>query len=214
MGMIEFKTLENDSSLNPARYDRIFPKDLIDKADQVNTKTADQWGAYLEAIKSSHDVAAFEALFGHFAPRIKSFLLKSGADAALAEECAQDAMVTVWNKAHLFDPTRASAATWIFTIARNKKIDALRKASRPEPDELPWGPDHEPDQADVIALQQETDKLGQALAELPEKQRKLVERAYFGDLSHRELADETGLPLGTIKSRIRLALEKLRHAMS
>ena len=66
----------------------------------------------------------------------------------------------------------------------------------------------------MIALQQETDKLGRALAELPEKQRKLVERAYFGDLSHRELADETGLPLGTIKSRIRLALEKLRHAMS
>jgi RNA polymerase sigma-70 factor (ECF subfamily) len=123
-------------------------------------------------------------------------------------------MVTVWNKAHLFDPTRASAATWIFTIARNKKIDALRKSARPEPDELPWGPDHEPDQADVIALQQETDRLGRALAELPDKQRKLVERAYFGDLSHRELADETGLPLGTIKSRIRLALEKLRHAMS
>jgi RNA polymerase sigma-70 factor (ECF subfamily) len=114
----------------------------------------------------------------------------------------------------LFDPTRASAATWIFTIARNKKIDALRKSARPEPDELPWGPDHEPDQADVIALQQETDRLGRALAELPDKQRKLVERAYFGDLSHRELADETGLPLGTIKSRIRLALEKLRHAMS
>ena len=144
--------------------DRVVSEDPKDKADPVTTKTADQWGSYLEAIKSTHDVAAFEALFGHFAPRIKSFLLKSGADANLAEECAQEVMVTVWNKAHLFDPTRASAATWIFTIARNKKIDALRKASRPEPDELPWGPDHEPDQADVIALQQETDRLGRALA--------------------------------------------------
>ena len=126
--MIGIQTLEKDSSLNSAMDDRVVSEDLKDKADPVTTKTADQWGSYLEAIKSTHDVAAFEALFGHFAPRIKSFLLKSGADANLAEECAQEVMVTVWNKAHLFDPTRASAATWIFTIARNKKIDALRKA--------------------------------------------------------------------------------------
>ena len=122
-------------------------------------------------------------------------------------------MATVWNKAHLFDPTRASAATWIFTIARNKKIDALRKQKRPEPEDLGWGPEHEPDQEDVVSLQQETERLGQAIASLPIKQRQLLERAYFSDMSHSEIAAATGLPLGTIKSRIRLALDRLRHTM-
>ena len=113
----------------------------------------------------------------------------------------------------MFDPARASAATWIFTIARNKKIDVLRKSRRPEPEELDWGAQEEPDQADVVALQQETAKLGVALKALPQAQRELVEKAYFGELTHSEIAAETGLPLGTIKSRIRLALERLRHAM-
>jgi RNA polymerase sigma-70 factor (ECF subfamily) len=123
-------------------------------------------------------------------------------------------MATLWLKAHMFDPTRASVATWVFTIARNRRIDALRKSRRPEPEDLPWGPEPEPDQADAMVLQQESRRLGDALAQLPEKQRSLVERAYFGDLSHSEIAAETGLPLGTIKSRIRLALERLRHQMT
>jgi len=117
-------------------------------------------------------------------------------------------------KANLFDPTRASVATWVFTIARNRRIDALRKARRPEPEELDWGPEPEPDQADVFESQQETKRLGAALAQLPDKQRALIERAFYGDLSHTEIAAETGLPLGTIKSRIRLALERLRQQMT
>ena len=104
-------------------------------------------------------------------------------------------------------------ATWIFTIARNRRIDALRKQRRPEPEDLAWGPEEEPDQADVMALQQESELLGRAIAELPTAQRELIEQAYFGDMSHSEIAEKTGLPLGTIKSRIRLALERLRHAM-
>jgi RNA polymerase sigma-70 factor (ECF subfamily) len=140
--------------------------------------------------------------------------MKSGTDAALAEECMQDVMATLWNKAHLYDPSRAAVSTWIFTIARNRKIDLLRRYARPEPEDLPWGPEDAPDQADVLALQQETTKLAEAIRMLPEKQRLLIERAYFGDLTHSEIAAETGLPLGTIKSRIRLALERLRHAMT
>mgnify|MGYP006306798643 CR=1 FL=1 len=89
----------------------------------------------------------------------------------------------------------------------------LRKTRRPEPEDLPWGPEAEPDQEEALALQQETDKLGNALRELPGKQRELIEKAYFGELSHSEIAAQTGLPLGTIKSRIRLALERLRHEM-
>ena len=139
--------------------------------------------------------------------------MRSGADVTLAEECAQEVMATVWQKAHLYDPSRASAATWIFTIARNRKIDAIRKMRRPEPEDLPWGPEEEPDQADTLALQQETKALEEAMASLPSKQRELIEKAYFGDLSHSEIAAETGLPLGTIKSRIRLALDRLRHKL-
>lgn len=179
---------------------------------EVN-KTNKDWTAQIYAIRDAQDQAAFAELFAHFAPRVKGFLMKSGADASLAEECTQEVMATLWRKAHMFDPSRASASTWIFTIARNRKIDALRKQRRPEPEDLPWGPEAEPDQAEAIGLKQETEQLAFAIKELPEKQRILIEQAYFGDLSHSEIAEITGLPLGTIKSRIRLALERLRHAM-
>lgn len=171
------------------------------------------WGALLVRVRDGQDRAAFAALFRHFAPRVKAFLMKSGATSQLAEECAQDVMATLWQKAHLFDPARASVATWVFTIARNRRIDALRKARRPEPEDLPWGPEPEPDQAEVFEAQQETTRLGEAIARLPEKQRVLIERAFWGEMSHSEIASETGLPLGTIKSRIRLALERLRQQM-
>ncbi|QMU60113.1 MAG: sigma-70 family RNA polymerase sigma factor [Boseongicola sp.] len=173
----------------------------------------EDWAALVRRIHLDQDKAAFAALFRHFVPRVKAFLMKSGAGEAMADECTQEVLATLWQKAHLFDPSRASVPTWVYTIARNKKIDALRKQRRPEPEDLPWGPESEPDQADTIILQQETDKLTKAIKELPDKQRLLIERAYFGDLSHSEIAEETGLPLGTIKSRIRLALERLRHTM-
>ena len=179
----------------------------------VNPNENKHWVACVALIQSKQDKAAFAELFRHFGPRVKAFLMKSGADASMAEECAQDVMATLWHKAHLFDPSRASVATWVFTIARNRRIDMLRKQRRPEPDDIEWGPDSEPDAADIVELQQESTRLGEAVAQLPEKQRDLIQKAYFGDLSHSEIAAETGLPLGTIKSRIRLALERLRHAM-
>ncbi len=172
-----------------------------------------EWAALMQQVRDHQDRAAFSVLFTHFAPRIKGFLIKSGADATMAEECAQDVMTTVWRKSHLFDPTRAAVSTWIFTIARNRRIDMLRRQNRPQPEDLPWGPEPEPDQADVLALQQDTENLAQALATLPAQQRDLIEKAYFGELSQSEIAKITGLPLGTIKSRIRLALERLRHIM-
>ncbi len=189
------------------------------KGRQVNgtngsCDTRTEWVDHVRRIRDAQDQAAFAELFQHFAPRIKAFLMKSGSDAALAEECAQEVMATLWHKAHLFDPSRATVATWVFTIARNKRIDVLRKQRRPEPEELGWGPEAEPDQDDVLALQQETAQLRTAMLALPEAQKELIEKAYFGDLSHREIASQTGLPLGTIKSRIRLALDRLRHAMN
>lgn len=181
---------------------------------EVTKQDGGKWVALLERVAERQDAEAFAQVFDHFAPRVKAFLMKSGADATTAEECAQDVMVTVWRKAPQFDATRASVATWIYTIARNRRIDMLRRDRRPEPEELTWGPEAEPDQVDALVLQQESARLVSALADLPERQRQMIERAYFGDLTHSEIAEETGLPLGTIKSRIRLALERLRHSLS
>ena len=90
----------------------------------------------------------------------------------------------------------------------------MQRAARPEPEDLPWGPEAEPDQQEALEMAQETERLGAALALLPEAQRALIEKAYFGELTHTEIAAETGLPMGTIKSRIRLALDKLRAQLS
>ena len=171
------------------------------------------WAEHLKRIQLHQDQNAFAELFSYFAPRVKAFLIKSGASPSMAEECTQEVMATLWHKAHLFDPSRASVATWVFTIARNKKIDALRKQRRPEPEDLQWGPESEPEASDILALQQEANQLTLAMTVLPSQQRDLIKKAYFGELSHSEIAAETGLPLGTIKSRLRLALSKLRQTM-
>lgn len=173
------------------------------------------WAAVMRRV-SQGDRAAFAALYGHFAPRVKFFLMKSGTPAAMAEDCAQDVLATVWQKAGMFDASRASVATWVFTIARNRRIDLARRDRRPEPEDVEWmGADNmAPDQSDLFEAEEESHVLSQALATLPEKQRALIQRAYYGDLTHSEIAAETGLPLGTIKSRIRLALDKLRLKLS
>jgi len=209
-----------ESSIRPAR-NRVGSESIVlniamDKQRPIQKTLSGSdpdWVALMQRVRDHQDRAAFSDLFTHFAPRIKGFLIKSGADATMAEECAQDVMTTLWRKADQFDPTRASVATWIFTIARNRRIDMLRRQNRPEPEELPWGPEPEPDQADVIALQQDSVLLTEALKTLPAQQRDLIEKAYFGDLTQSEIASLTGLPLGTIKSRIRLALDRLRHLM-
>lgn len=179
----------------------------------AETEVEETWVGHVARIRDDNDETAFAELFQHFAPRVKAFLIRSGASEATAEDCTQDVMATLWRKAHLFDPSRASVATWVFTIARNRRIDLIRRERRPEPEDLPWGPEHDPAPADVMVMQQENARLGQAIAKLPEAQRDLIRQAYFGDLTHSEIAAATGLPLGTIKSRIRLALERLRRAM-
>lgn len=126
----------------------------------------------------------------------------------------QEALAIVWHKAGQFDPSRASVATWIFTIARNKQLDALRKLNRPEPEDLPWGLSDPGDPQSAAEMAQEQKRLGDAVAKLPGRQREVIERAFYGELSHREIADITGLPLGTIKSRIRLGLERLRYELT
>lgn len=166
----------------------------------------------LLAVAQDKDKEAFAELFDYFAPRIKSFLMKGGAALDAADEMAQETMLTIWQKAESFDPAKASASTWIFTIARNKRIDAIRKQVRPEfnPAEVEDIEDDTPMPSETIAQQEETDAIAQAIKSLPQDQADLLYKSFFEDKTHADIANETKLPLGTVKSRIRLALEKLR----
>ena len=173
----------------------------------------DNWSDIIKKLATERDLQAFRELFNYFGPRIKSFLLKSGGSFSQAEECMQEAMVTVWQKAHMFDSSKASASTWIFTIARNKQLDAIRKIRRPEPEDLPWMDIDQIDPSESIIMDEEQKSLAFAVSKLPDNQRILIEKAFYGDLSHSEISDLTDLPLGTVKSRIRLSIERLRREL-
>ena len=166
------------------------------------------------AVARNRDREAFAALFDHFAPRLKAYLMRSGAAAAAADDFAQDAMLTVWRKAEMFDPARARAATWIFTIARNRRIDALRRDSRPLPvPEISLAsPDPErPDE--LLEARQDEGRVRAALHRLKPDQIEVIQMAFFQDLTHAEVAQSLALPLGTVKSRIRNAMIKLRDLL-
>lgn len=165
----------------------------------------------LLAVRDHRDRAAFAELFDYFAPRLKGFILRTGTGAAQAEEIVQEVMLTVWRKADQFDPSRAQVSAWVYQIARNRQIDMFRKESRPLPEELNHEPDTEPDASQVLGLEQEAARLKEALNNLKPEQREMIHQAYLGELTHKEISTRTGLPLGTIKSRIRLGLERLRH---
>ncbi|WP_424940734.1 sigma-70 family RNA polymerase sigma factor [Aliiroseovarius sp. S253] len=168
---------------------------------------------WMLAVRDNRDRAAFSALFDFFAPRLKGFIIRSGASAPQAEEIVQDVMLTIWRKAASFDPHRAQVSAWIYQIARNRHIDIARKENRPMPEELKEEPGLEPDASQILGLEQEAGQLKLALANLKPEQREIIERAYLGELTHQEISAQTGLPLGTIKSRIRLGLERLRHEL-
>ena len=167
----------------------------------------------LLAVRDRRDREAFAILFDYFAPRLKVFFMRSGCCASLAEEIVQDVMLILWRKSDQFDPHRAQASAWIYRIARNRHIDLVRKSNRPLPEEMVDGQRTEPDAAQILALQQEAGKLRDALRKLNREQRDVIELAYLGELSHREISADTGLPLGTVKSRIRLGLERLRQEL-
>ena len=168
--------------------------------------------AALVARIAQGDRAAFARLFGHYAPRVKGYLLRLGLEAAQAEEGSQEVMIAVWRKADSYDPRQASVATWIFRIARNRRIDVFRRAHKGavDPDDPTFQPQAEarPDQA-LDAAGREA-QVRAAMAELPDDQRDLVRDAFYEDLSHSQIAAKTGLPLGTVKSRLRLAFAKLK----
>jgi RNA polymerase sigma-70 factor, ECF subfamily len=172
--------------------------------------------AAVEAIAQTQDRQAFALLFRHFAPKIKGYVLKMGASRAEAEEVMQDAMLTVWRKAASFDRSQASVATWIFTIARNRRIDVIRKEKRPEFD--PSDPMLVPEDAiapdAALSAQERQERLATAIQGLPPEQLDLVREAFYQAKTHAEIAAQTQLPLGTVKSRLRLAFGRLRRALS
>lgn len=170
---------------------------------------------HIQAIAERQDNAAFEALFRHFGPRVKAYMLKLGADNALAEELMQESLVSVWRKAGKFDPSKAAASTWIFTIARNLRIDAYRKASRPEPDpnDPAFVSEGETPADDAMMQSEIAERLRSIIATLPEEQRTMLQLSYYQDKSHSEISEDFGIPLGTVKSRLRLAMQKVRHAL-
>ncbi|MGH1465024.1 MAG: sigma-70 family RNA polymerase sigma factor [Cognatishimia sp.] len=168
---------------------------------------------YMLAVRNDRDRTAFALLFDHFAPRLKGFIMRSGTGAGQAEEIVQEVMLTIWRKAEQFDPERAQVSAWVYQIARNRQIDVIRKENRPLPEELAEDPGAEPDASQILAVEQEAGQLKDALLKLKPDQRDIIEKAYLGELTHQEISSQTGLPLGTIKSRIRLGLEKLRYEL-
>lgn len=188
-------------------------------SDREWSAGAINWASRIATIAAHQDRTAFSELFEYFAPRIKAFMLRSGASEANAEELAQEAMLTVWRKASLFDPSSSGAAAWIFTIARNLRIDAHRRDKRGGVKEsLDVEIEFEVDDAPLPDCKLETfqseERVRAALSQLPDDQRRVVELSFFEEKAHGEIAQMLGIPLGTVKSRVRLAMGRLRILLS
>lgn len=167
----------------------------------------------IDAVAREQDRKAFARLFAYFAPRVKSMLMRSGLADSAAEEVTQEAMIAVWRKASYFDPSRAGASTWVFTIARNQRIDRLRRMRSETVDHV-FDPSKEPDMPwsgeDIAIMAEREEGVRRALATLPNEQATIVRLSFFAEKPHAEIARELGIPLGTVKSRVRLALNRLR----
>ena len=193
-------------ALAASRIERLWPHPIMTLSDD---------SALLLAI-ADRDRAAFMTLFARFGPRLKTWFIRTGGTAGDAEDLAQETMLAIWRKAASFDPTRAGAATWIFTIARNQRIDAHRRAHRwtldcDDPSLVPAEPDA-PDRA-FDKAEYET-RVRDALKALPEDQAEVIRLSFFEDRPHVEIERLLGIPLGTVKSRLRLALVRLRRSLA
>ncbi|MCP1613249.1 RNA polymerase sigma-70 factor (ECF subfamily) [Azospirillum lipoferum] len=175
----------------------------------------DRFGTLVHAVARDRDRMAFAALFRHFAPKILQYCLKLGADRGTAEELVQDVMLTVWLKAGSFDPAQATVGTWVFTIARNRRIDHLRKEMRPapDPDDPAMTPASHATPEESAQLVQSSRQLHDAIGSLAANQSEVLRRSYFLEQTHEEIAKDTAVPLGTVKTRLRLALQHLKSSL-
>jgi RNA polymerase sigma factor (sigma-70 family) len=182
------------------------------KARSANVDDAKAFAGLVERIALHADREAFAQVFAHYGPRVKGYLLRLGMDSAQAEELSQDVMVAVWRKAATFDRRQASVSTWIFRIARNRRIDVFRHDRRAQLDihDPAFQPPAEAQPDAVAEAGEQEAQVRRAMAELPQEQRDLIRKAFYEDLSHSQIAEKTGVPLGTVKSRLRLAMAKLK----
>jgi RNA polymerase sigma-70 factor (ECF subfamily) len=181
----------------------------------ANPEEARQYADWIVAVAASRDRAAFARLFAHFGPRVKAYMFRFAGTQEMAEELAQESMMQVWRKAHLFDPQKAAASTWIFTIARNLRIDRLRQRKHIEVDDTDSTliVDESPIADELVNQSEQAALIQIALGALPQDQRVIVELSFFEEISHSEIAERLKIPLGTVKSRLRLALGKMRGGL-
>ena len=186
----------------------------MENGDETLLKAKDDAKLILRIAKD-RDRDAFRELYERYAGRIKGAMIRSGARNDEADETAQEAMLAIWRKADTFDPARAPASAWIFTIARNRRIDMLRKTNRPMPDpnDPLYAPDPPTPAEAEVAIEMRNAKVRDALSSLSTDQRTAVHLAFFEGLSHAEVAKSMDTPVGTVKSRLRLAAARLRGAL-
>ncbi len=182
---------------------------------QTSGKNNDELADLLARVAEQSDKAAFTSLFEHFGPRIKGFMMRKGAAGDLAEDLAQDTMITVWRKAHMYAREKGSVSTWIFTIARNRRIDWARRNERVQyTDIAEFDQASDDPEADIVVQEQQEAKLVlHAIDALPDDQKQVISMAFMEDLTQMEIADRLNVPLGTVKSRIRLAYQKMARAL-
>jgi len=206
-----------DAASRPSPNGRLalsVPAGMMAAMDTTDGRVEAALEADLRAVSEARDRVAFGRIFAFYGPRVKAYLRRLGAEDAAAEDLTQEVMLSIWRRAHQFDRSRAALGTWVYTIARNKRIDALRRERRPDfdledpalvPDDdtAPRGDRH-------TEAEQARRHVMDAVAQLPGEQAELLRIFYFEEKPHSQIAEELGLPLGTVKSRLRLALAKLR----
>ncbi len=190
-------------------------KGMTSNATVASRTVPDELSELLIAVAERKDRKAFIRLFEHFGPRVKSYLRRLGVNDSEADDLMQEVMLTVWRRAEQFDCRKARASTWIFTITRNKRIDAIRRERRPEldPNDPALVPDRDDDPSEAVSANEWRAAIKRAIDDVPEEQAKLLRMSFFEDKTHDAIASELDLPLGTVKSRIRLAVAKLRRSL-
>ena len=177
-------------------------------AEQKKKKERDAWSDLLASLSETRSKVDFSRLYEHFAPRVKAYIIRFGMPVAAAEELTQESMLAVWRKAHLYTRSKASASTWIFTLARNQCIDRLRREKAVEY-ELPEE-EIDPDQRHYGEHAVLEERMSGAITKLPEAQAQVLYLSYYEGKSHSEISEQLGIPLGSVKSRLRLAFSKLK----
>ena len=172
-----------------------------------------QW---LSSVAIDRDKTSFGYLFDHLAPKVKGFLRKNGTSEALLDDLTQEVMIKIWRYAGNFDQKKGKVTTWVFTIARNARIDLIRKENRPEPDKNDpvLVNDNSRGSDEIVFAKQTSTRISEAINELPNEQQEILKFAFFEEKSHAEIAAQTGLPLVTVKSRIRLAFQRLKKTLT